>query len=60
MRSVLTGLAILLMLGLTVGIALGFVFTRVFEAAQIDEMARNFSEPGAAAPVAPTTDNLRP
>jgi hypothetical protein len=54
-RSAVTALVVILMIGLTLGVALGVVLTRVFDAAQIDELAREFSRPGAGAPVTPET-----
>lgn len=54
-RSALTALVVLLMIGLTVGVALGVILTQAFDAARIDDLAREFSQPGAAAPVTPET-----
>ena len=49
-RYLITAAVVLLVIGLTVGAALAVIVTRLFDAANLDEFARDFSRPGAAGP----------
>jgi hypothetical protein len=46
-RTVLTGTVVILVLGLLLGAALGLLLIRFFDAAGLDDLARNFSGPHA-------------
>jgi ABC-type transporter Mla maintaining outer membrane lipid asymmetry permease subunit MlaE len=48
MRTVLSAILVILVLGVALGAVLGLMLTRAFDAAGIDEFARNFSGPHAA------------
>jgi hypothetical protein len=44
-RTVLTGVVVILVLGVALGAGVGFLLTRALDAAGIDDFARNFSGP---------------
>jgi hypothetical protein len=48
-RAVLSGLALLLVLGIGLGLAVGLGLARLFDAADIEDLARDFSRPEAVA-----------
>jgi hypothetical protein len=51
-RSAALGTTILLLLGIAMGIAVGFGLTKLVEAAQLEDLAHQFRAPAAA----PATD----
>jgi hypothetical protein len=46
-RTVLTGTVVILVLGLALGAVIGFLLIRAFDAAGVDDLARDFSGPQA-------------
>jgi hypothetical protein len=52
MRTVLTGILVILVLGVSLGAAIGFLLTRAFDAAGVDELTRDLSRPRATEQVA--------
>lgn len=56
-RAAVAGMLALLILGIALGAAIGMALSRAFELADLEERARDFRRPAAAAPVVP--DNLR-
>ena len=46
-RAVLTGLALLLVLGIGLGLVVGFGLARLFDAADLEDFAEGFSRPEA-------------
>jgi hypothetical protein len=44
-RTVLTGTVVILVLGVALGAVIGFLLIHAFDAAGVDEFARNFSGP---------------
>jgi hypothetical protein len=53
MRTVLTGILVILVLGVALGAGIGLLLTRAFDAAGVDDLARNFSGPPAVDESAP-------
>jgi hypothetical protein len=52
-RTVLTGTVVILVLGVALGAVIGFLLIRAFDAAGVDDLARNFSGPRAGETSAP-------
>lgn len=52
-RAVLGGLAVLLVLGIGLGLVVGLGLARLFDAADIEDLARDFSRPDAVVHTSP-------